>query len=38
MYAYKNFYTALDKGLIKNNRKGDGEIGKHKLNEVNNMK
>ena len=34
MYVYKNLSIALDTGLIKNNKKGDGEIGKHKLNEV----
>ena len=34
MYVYKNFSTALDKGLIRNNKKGDGEIGKQKLSEI----
>ena len=37
MYIYicKNFYTMLDKNLRKNIKtKRDGEIGKHKLNEM----
>ena len=30
----KNFSTTLDKSLRKNNwKKGDGETGKHKINE-----
>ena len=35
LYAYKSFFTMLDKVLRKNiKKKGDGEIGKHKLNEM----
>ena len=35
LYIYKSFSTMLDKGLGKNNhKKRDGEIGKHKLNEM----
>ena len=38
MYLYKEFSTMLDKGLRKNIKKKknrrDGEIGKHKLNEM----
>ena len=35
MYVYKSFSTTLDKVLRKNNnKKRDGEIGKHKLNEM----
>ena len=31
---YKNFSTTLDKSLRKNNwKKGDGETGKHKIND-----
>ena len=34
IYVYKSFSTILDKGLRKNNKKRDGEIGKQtKLNE-----
>ena len=32
-YVYKSFSTILDKGL-RNNIKKDGEIGKHKINEM----
>ena len=32
--VYKSFSTTLDKGLRKNNKKRDQEIGKHKLNEM----
>ena len=33
--VYKNFSTTLDKCLRKNiSKKGDGEIGKHNLNEI----
>ena len=31
---YKSFSTTLDKALRKDNKKGDGKIGKHKLNEI----
>ena len=33
---YKSFSTTLDKGLRNNNnkKKRDGEVGKHKLNEM----
>ena len=31
--VYKSFSTMLDKGLRKNNKR-DGEIGKHKLDEM----
>ena len=32
MYAYKIFFTTLDKGLRQNiNKKGDGETGKHSI-------
>jgi len=35
IYVYKSFSTILDKGLRKNiKKKRDGEIGKHKLNEM----
>ena len=35
IYVYKSFSTTLDKGLRKNiKNKRDGEIGKHKLNEM----
>ena len=37
IYVYESFSTTLDKGLRKNNnnnKKRDGEIGKHKLNEM----
>ena len=39
IYVYRSFSTTLDKGLRKNIRttttkKRDGEIGKHKLNEM----
>ena len=37
IYIYKSFPTTFDKGLRKNNnnnKKRDGEIGKHKLNEM----
>ena len=37
IYAYKNFSTTLDKGLRKTAKKKkriDGEIGKHKLIEI----
>ena len=35
IYVYKSFSTMLDKGLRKNRKKkGDGEIGEHKLNEI----
>ena len=35
VYVYKSFSTMLDKGLGKNNhKKRYGEIGKHKLNEL----
>ena len=36
IYVYKSFSTTLDKGLRKNknNKKRDGEIGKHTLNEM----
>ena len=35
IYLYKSFSTMLDKVLRKNiKKKGDGEIGKHKLNEM----
>ena len=30
----KSFSATLDKGLRKNIKKRDGEIGKHKLNEM----
>ena len=30
----KSFSTTLDKGLRKNSKKRDQEIGKHKLNEM----
>ena len=33
MYVYKSFLTILDKGL-KTQKKRDGEIGEHKLNEM----
>ena len=33
IYVYKSFSTMLDKGLRKNNKR-DGEIGKHKLDEM----
>ena len=33
MYTKASVYT-LDKGLRKNIKKKDGEIGKHKLNEM----
>ena len=35
MYVYKSFSTTLDKGLKERLKKGiDGEVGKHKLNEM----
>ena len=36
IYVYKSFSTALDKGSRKNikEKKGDGETGEHKLNEM----
>ena len=35
IYIHKSFSTMLDKGLRKNiKKKRDGEIGKHKLNEM----
>ena len=35
VHIYKSFSTTLDKGLRKNIKKRrDGEIGKHKLNEM----
>ena len=34
IYVYKSFSAMLDKGLRKNIKKIDGEIGKHKLNEM----
>ena len=35
IYVYKSFSTTLDKGLRKNiKKKRDGEIGRHKLNEM----
>ena len=35
IYVYKSFSTTLGKGFRKNiKRRRDGEIGKHKLNEM----
>ena len=35
VYVYKSFSTTLDKGLKERLKKGiDGEVGKHKLNEM----
>ena len=35
IYIHKSFSTMLDKGLRKNiKKKRDGEIGNHKLNEM----
>ena len=36
IYVYRSFSTTLDKGLRKNTEQkpSDGEIGKHKLNEM----
>jgi len=34
IYVYKSFSTTLDKGLSKNIKKRDGEIGEYKLNEM----
>ena len=37
IYVYRSFSTMLDKGLrknIKKKKRRDGEIGKHKLNEM----
>ena len=33
-YVYKSFSTTCDKGLRKNIKKRDGEIGEHKVNEM----
>ena len=34
IYVYKSFSPVLDKGFTKSIKKRDGEIGKHKLNEM----
>ena len=33
-HVYKSFSTTCDKGLRKNIKKRDGEIGEHKANEM----